>query len=477
MRGCLFQGPRHRPGASSSILAQTAQPIWRFEGSETMKSIIPAELSPDQVTAIQESREQLPLDLHPLRVEVAGLDTGDYSLKGLEHLVAVERKGLSDLLACIGTGRHRFERELQRLLAYPVRCRSSKPPGAEDRSGKSGGARSPPRRPSVRYSAGSLWAFPIIMSGTMNGRADMFPGRYSQRREGVAGTATPAAAVGTTADSQVPEPVGFAVGTARRSTARPAAVGIVRLGCRSTTGQLSPAARGIGQGPGNRAKRTSTSHQGRRDSAPFFLGQTQGKVQGMHTWAARGARPKRTSTCTRADPGPAPRILCLRFPRPVFRTFAPSVTAVSDPDFQSNTLDAIVGIVFIQEKVRCCTAPDTRKPANLSSRSKKSPSLRLQRAFSYSPFVVPVSNPLGSASSEALVILSISLRFSIGIEIANRRMRCKRLALFQGQQIAPAQSWWFSPIRGTGQTRPVGDSWQRQCLACFFQNFKDTAPA
>ena len=87
-----------------------------------MKSIIPAELRPDQVTAIQDSREQLPLDLHPLRVEVAGLDTGDYTLKGLEHLVAVERKGLSDLLACIGSERERFEREVQRLLAYPVRC-------------------------------------------------------------------------------------------------------------------------------------------------------------------------------------------------------------------------------------------------------------------------------------------------------------------------------------------------------------------
>ena len=87
-----------------------------------MKSIIPAELRPDQVVAIQDSREQTPLDLSPLRVEVAGLDTGDYSLKGLEHLVAVERKSLPDLLACIGGERERFEREIQRLLAYPVRC-------------------------------------------------------------------------------------------------------------------------------------------------------------------------------------------------------------------------------------------------------------------------------------------------------------------------------------------------------------------
>ena len=62
-----------------------------------MKSIIPAELRPDQVVAIQDTREQLPLDLHPLRVEVGTLATGDYSVLGLEHVVAVERKGLSDL--------------------------------------------------------------------------------------------------------------------------------------------------------------------------------------------------------------------------------------------------------------------------------------------------------------------------------------------------------------------------------------------
>ena len=87
-----------------------------------MKSIIPAELRPDQVTAIQDCREQLPLDLHPLRVEVGTLATGDYSVLGLENVVAVERKSLSDLLGCIGGERERFDKEVQRLLAYPVRA-------------------------------------------------------------------------------------------------------------------------------------------------------------------------------------------------------------------------------------------------------------------------------------------------------------------------------------------------------------------
>ena len=50
------------------------------------------------------------------------LATGDYSLKGLEDVVAIERKSLSDLLACVGRERKRFDREVQRLLGYSVRA-------------------------------------------------------------------------------------------------------------------------------------------------------------------------------------------------------------------------------------------------------------------------------------------------------------------------------------------------------------------
>jgi DNA excision repair protein ERCC-4 len=87
-----------------------------------MKSPIPAELHPEQVIAIRDTREQLPLDLAPLAVEVGSLVTGDYSVKGLEHVVSIERKSLTDLLGCIGMERERFDREVMRLLAYPVRC-------------------------------------------------------------------------------------------------------------------------------------------------------------------------------------------------------------------------------------------------------------------------------------------------------------------------------------------------------------------
>ena len=83
---------------------------------------IPSKLDPSQVVAIVDSREQLPLELSPLQMTVGTLTTGDYSLVGLQDHVAIERKSLPDLLGCIGRDRERFEREAQRLKAYPVRC-------------------------------------------------------------------------------------------------------------------------------------------------------------------------------------------------------------------------------------------------------------------------------------------------------------------------------------------------------------------
>lgn len=50
--------------------------------------------------------------------EPGTLYTGDYSIKGLEHIVTVERKSLDDLMGCIGQHRERFEKEIDRLRAY-----------------------------------------------------------------------------------------------------------------------------------------------------------------------------------------------------------------------------------------------------------------------------------------------------------------------------------------------------------------------
>ena len=69
-----------------------------------------------------DSREQAPFAFQHERyagtVTAPGaLDTGDYSLAGLADRVAVERKSLPDLVACLGRERERFERELQRAAA------------------------------------------------------------------------------------------------------------------------------------------------------------------------------------------------------------------------------------------------------------------------------------------------------------------------------------------------------------------------
>lgn len=83
---------------------------------------LPAEPSESSIVGLIDTREQTPLDIAPLRSERATLVTGDYSVKHLENIVAIERKSLTDLIGCIGKDRERFEREVQRLLAYPVRC-------------------------------------------------------------------------------------------------------------------------------------------------------------------------------------------------------------------------------------------------------------------------------------------------------------------------------------------------------------------
>lgn len=90
--------------------------------SHRTRSQLPSTLPAENITAIVDSREQKPLDLAPLMAETATLATGDYSVKGLEDSVAVERKSLPDLIKCVGKDRKRFDREMQRMLAYPVRA-------------------------------------------------------------------------------------------------------------------------------------------------------------------------------------------------------------------------------------------------------------------------------------------------------------------------------------------------------------------
>lgn len=84
-------------------------------------------LKPSEITAIVDSREQSPLELKlhcgTILNSVSGsLPTGDYSVKGLEDEIAIERKSLNDLVSCCTGQRERFEKQLQRLLSYRSRA-------------------------------------------------------------------------------------------------------------------------------------------------------------------------------------------------------------------------------------------------------------------------------------------------------------------------------------------------------------------
>ena len=68
------------------------------------------------IVPVIDSREQ-----RPYRFEnsiVRTLPAGDYSIKGYETRVAVERKTRADAYGSLGRNRGRFERELRRLADY-----------------------------------------------------------------------------------------------------------------------------------------------------------------------------------------------------------------------------------------------------------------------------------------------------------------------------------------------------------------------
>jgi ERCC4-type nuclease len=73
----------------------------------------------EDITIIADTREQEPLLFTRCSAEVGTLPTGDYSVKGLEQHICIERKSLPDLVASTcSQQRGRFEAELLRAKAY-----------------------------------------------------------------------------------------------------------------------------------------------------------------------------------------------------------------------------------------------------------------------------------------------------------------------------------------------------------------------
>ena len=79
------------------------------------------DLSPDEICAVVDTREQTPLDLSIPAIR-GSLSTGDYSVCGLEGRVAIERKSLPDLIGCVGRDRDRFEACIARLKGFETRA-------------------------------------------------------------------------------------------------------------------------------------------------------------------------------------------------------------------------------------------------------------------------------------------------------------------------------------------------------------------
>lgn len=76
---------------------------------------------PEGFNLVVDTREQSALFTRPpkgLYIVRDTLGAGDYSVRGFEGSVAVERKGLSDFYGSIGGGRDRFKRELAKLREY-----------------------------------------------------------------------------------------------------------------------------------------------------------------------------------------------------------------------------------------------------------------------------------------------------------------------------------------------------------------------
>jgi len=76
------------------------------------------------VVIIADTREQEPYAFGSACVVTVrrALAAGDYSVEGLEEIVAVERKTVEDFVKTVIRERERFDRELEKLATYTAAC-------------------------------------------------------------------------------------------------------------------------------------------------------------------------------------------------------------------------------------------------------------------------------------------------------------------------------------------------------------------
>lgn len=75
-------------------------------------------------TVLIDTREQTPWVFDNTETLSATLSTGDYTIKGLESRICIERKSLADFIGCCNnkSSRERFEAELIRMRGYDYSC-------------------------------------------------------------------------------------------------------------------------------------------------------------------------------------------------------------------------------------------------------------------------------------------------------------------------------------------------------------------
>lgn len=85
---------------------------------------IPA-IVPSDITVIAAKNEQATWDFSGFgcqcEVDTLGIGGADYSLKGFDDILRVERKEVNDFIASLTSGRDRFERQLKYMRQFPWR--------------------------------------------------------------------------------------------------------------------------------------------------------------------------------------------------------------------------------------------------------------------------------------------------------------------------------------------------------------------
>jgi len=119
-RGALFANAYNK---NHTLLFANANPYSRVYGMSGLPRrlgvLMKTNYSNPPLTIVIDSREQRPL-VFPDNIQTVRqkLLTADYSALGIEHLFAVERKSIPDLVQSCTHQRERFEQELHRLRGF-----------------------------------------------------------------------------------------------------------------------------------------------------------------------------------------------------------------------------------------------------------------------------------------------------------------------------------------------------------------------